>query len=255
MKDFSLPGLCDSVLQGLSFSGLPGGGKIRMLFSPDTEALRYTAASELANLLYLLFSYLLSEAKIEEAEVDASVSKKNADRRHLQIQVGVRPKAEGETGFNFSGFLNCGAVRSMTRLLSGSVDDTELNSLKILVPIGKARSSEDLPLDMDGMMEDFEDPNLCRYIIREYLDKREEYLQQIARGVTKEDFSAVHRAAHSIKGGAMNLRARRLSLAARKLEEQAKARRLEDADRLIGELREEFLRVSEYFDRISHKEG
>lgn len=114
---------------------------------------------------------------------------------------------------------------------------------------------EDMPVDFDAMVKDLGDREVAVQILTGYCDRVEKKLEHLNDAVYYKKISDVHREAHSIKGGSMNIHAPLLREAALELEIAAKKGRMEEFPKLLEKLRNRFTRVLEYVKQILKKQG
>jgi signal transduction histidine kinase/DNA-binding NarL/FixJ family response regulator len=85
-------------------------------------------------------------------------------------------------------------------------------------------NTNDAPLDYYGFVEELgNDRQAANQIIESFLIKAGEQLINIKKSLSEEDFPLIHREAHTIKGGALNLLASGLASISAKIEAEAKA--------------------------------
>jgi HPt (histidine-containing phosphotransfer) domain-containing protein len=96
-------------------------------------------------------------------------------------------------------------------------------------------------LDLEGTLDNLGgDPELLEELVGFFLEMVPQQIEDLAAVVAAGDVAAVDLQAHSIKGGAANVGAIRVSAAARELELLAKAGGLDGADAMVARIREEF---------------
>ncbi len=112
-------------------------------------------------------------------------------------------------------------------------------------PLESAKSSE--PIDMPLALHEFEnDHALLEQLIKLFIGNCRKQCGQINESLAKTDFETVRREAHSIKGGALNLRANDLGKIAQALERQAKSLDLPGATATLQKLQDELERLAAY---------
>jgi HPt (histidine-containing phosphotransfer) domain-containing protein len=90
------------------------------------------------------------------------------------------------------------------------------------------------------------DRQFMEKILSTFREQAAKTVEQLAGVVTSADAAQVRRVAHGLKGAAANLSAEHLRSRAALLEEQAAAGALEDAHRLLDEIRAELERCVAY---------
>jgi HPt (histidine-containing phosphotransfer) domain-containing protein len=106
-------------------------------------------------------------------------------------------------------------------------------------------------LDLNATLDNLGgDPELLKEILDYFLEMAPQQLDDLQAAVAAQDVAAVDLQAHSMKGGAANVGALRLSAAARELEMLAKAGTLEGAGELFAAMREEFAALQQAVPRI-----
>jgi HPt (histidine-containing phosphotransfer) domain-containing protein len=103
------------------------------------------------------------------------------------------------------------------------------------------------PIDLERAVHEFDaDREFLRELVRGFLKNVGEQVETIRAAMEKGDSEAVCREAHSIRGGAANICAESLSLAAWKLEVAGKSGSLDNGREMLGELQHEFGRLEGY---------
>lgn len=89
--------------------------------------------------------------------------------------------------------------------------------------IAKFRKDEKPILDMDALIQEHDgDEEITRILIDGFLSSTDQLLNELPTDLQREQLSEIHRKAHSIKGGALNIFASELAQASAMLEGQAK---------------------------------
>ena len=148
------------------------------------------------------------------------------------------------------------------RCLEVGMDDyltKPLRRVELLALVGKwiqNRPVEDggadcgLPMNFDTALEEFfGQKDLLVEVLERFRQNVRQQLPVIQRAVVDNRPDIVSREAHAIKGGAANLTARRLSLAAGELEQMGHSGVLEKGPMLIRHLESEFNRLETYLAR------
>ncbi len=109
---------------------------------------------------------------------------------------------------------------------------------------------KDVPLDLETALPRFDgDKEFFSEVLQEFLDYAPKQLKILDEAVKKSDAKLVEREAHSIKGAAGNLSAKRLANLALKLELLGRTGDLAVAQEIIGNLRTEFKHLEEYINK------
>lgn len=105
-----------------------------------------------------------------------------------------------------------------------------------------------IPIRIDDFINDVtENKDLAFSLINDFLDIVKKQLKTIRKNIELQNSSNVHREAHSIKGGALNIMADGLVQASKDLEMLAKNGNLEKADLLLDNIENEYNTAKEYF--------
>ncbi len=92
----------------------------------------------------------------------------------------------------------------------------------------KHQSKKDLPMDFEGALNEFEgDEPILMKVLKGFIENVRGQIGVIQQALMSQDADRVRREAHSIKGGASNLRANELSRIAFELENIGKSGELE----------------------------
>jgi HPt (histidine-containing phosphotransfer) domain-containing protein len=253
-KSFSLRRLCEGVLQGLYYAGLTERGKISYAIHPLLEGLICGPSIELTNLLNLLFTWVLTENSIASAAVEWNSSQSDNGIRHLTARVCIFPASGHGREICPDGFISFPSAQGIVDKLSGTMAVREGCFLDITIPLADSAPAIKSPIEMEKMLEDFPDPALCRCLIEDFFLQTENLLESLSAGLSSGDFAAVHRIAHTIKGGALNIHAPGLSRTAKEFENDAKSLRLENGTYYLEKLRRELSAAVEYFRILSKKD-
>jgi HPt (histidine-containing phosphotransfer) domain-containing protein len=92
------------------------------------------------------------------------------------------------------------------------------------------------PQVVRGLLETFGDPAPVVKVIRLFVKEAPGQVEAVAKGVSRGDQEEVRRAAHSLKSSAASVGARELSALSAKVEELAKAQRMDDVFPLVEPL-------------------
>ena len=113
---------------------------------------------------------------------------------------------------------------------------------------GKEGLPKDVPIDLEGVLSDrFDgDKDLLTEILREFLDYAPKQLKVLQQAAEEGRPEVVETEAHSLKGAAANLGARRLADLSLSLELAGRARNLAEAAKMTNDLQTEFERLEEF---------
>lgn len=134
--------------------------------------------------------------------------------------------------------------------ISTWLDPEKYNMRKGIIEKTESNTTIDkssLPIDLKGVIEEMEgDKEVAYKIIYGFINNLEEQITAIKKSIKQNDIKTVHREAHSITGGALNIMADRLMHAAKGLELYAKSGSLEHASVLLENIKKEYLEVKKY---------
>jgi HPt (histidine-containing phosphotransfer) domain-containing protein len=101
------------------------------------------------------------------------------------------------------------------------------------------------PMDYQYALEEFEgDREFLQEILQGFLNSAENHIATIHRYISEQNAEGVRKEAHSIKGGAANLCADRLSKIAEELENNGASGKIgKDSVDILGKLEKEFNRL------------
>lgn len=111
------------------------------------------------------------------------------------------------------------------------------------------------PIRLEAFLTEIQDDAAAKELLRGFLDEVRSRLPSLERCLTEGDTAALHREAHSIKGGALNVMAPGLELAARELERLAKADQRDELSFALTAVRREFERLVRYLDDRGFESG
>jgi HPt (histidine-containing phosphotransfer) domain-containing protein len=94
------------------------------------------------------------------------------------------------------------------------------------------------------------EPDVLAEVLRLFLAEVPPRLARLRNACTAGNIEEVHRAAHSLKGSAGNIGARRMFDVSRRLDDLSKSGAVADAPRLIDELEVEFGKVESEIHRL-----
>jgi CheY-like chemotaxis protein/HPt (histidine-containing phosphotransfer) domain-containing protein len=105
----------------------------------------------------------------------------------------------------------------------------------------------DKPVDVEAYVKRMGgNRDIAGKIIRGFIQQIPVQLRNIEEAIKSGDIETVGREAHSLKGGALNVFANDMMLAAKELETQARSGSLENAVELLEKVRAEYARLVEY---------
>jgi HPt (histidine-containing phosphotransfer) domain-containing protein len=116
------------------------------------------------------------------------------------------------------------------------------------VPPPQERTGRDrgMPVDVEAYVERMGgNREIAETIIKGFIELLPVQLRNIEQAIANGDIETVDREAHSIKGGASNVFANDLMLAAKELEMHAKSASLENARELLERIEKEYERLIE----------
>ena len=109
-----------------------------------------------------------------------------------------------------------------------------------------AHSPKEVVFDKDDFLErTMNDLELGKQVLQMFMETGQELLSQLDGAVKNNDLEVIMRVAHSIKGSAGNVGAKRLAEIALELEKQAESGTIEDVDKKFNTLKEVFERLKE----------
>ena len=102
------------------------------------------------------------------------------------------------------------------------------------------------PLNIKRAIEEFEDIDCFKAIIKEFIEEVKSQIKIIRKALLDNHADIVRIEAHSIKGGAANLTADFMSHIALQLEDIGKSQILTDGEKVLKELEHESERLIDY---------
>jgi HPt (histidine-containing phosphotransfer) domain-containing protein len=96
-----------------------------------------------------------------------------------------------------------------------------------------------------------DDPQIAGETIRIYLTEADKTIEALEEAVRASEAGLVERYAHKLRGGALNLGARRLAQLAGSLEENGRSGDLSEAGSRSGQIRAEFARLRLFLADLS----
>lgn len=112
---------------------------------------------------------------------------------------------------------------------------------------GVTKQTDAAPLDLEEAVREFGgNRELVNTVIGKFLDKAESQIQLLKEALEKQDSETLRKEAHKIRGGASNLTAMQLAMAAERLEKLARSGKLDEAAEQLAELEKEFNRLKQF---------
>jgi HPt (histidine-containing phosphotransfer) domain-containing protein len=112
-------------------------------------------------------------------------------------------------------------------------------------------NEKDTPMDIERALGEFEDDReFLMEVLMGFLENVKSQIQTIDQALSDGNLEAVRREAHSIKGGASNLTAEKLSRIAIELENIGKSGRLEEGIEVLKKLKGELRRLEDYSKQV-----
>jgi CheY-like chemotaxis protein/HPt (histidine-containing phosphotransfer) domain-containing protein len=135
---------------------------------------------------------------------------------------------------------------------SGNGDPEQPSTTNSQSSIVNSQSKEDVPMNLERAIEEFEgDKDFLMEVLNGFLDNVRTQLGTIRQAISDGDSEAVRRETHSIKGGAANLTADKLSSIAFELENIGKSGVLEGGIEALERLEKEFYRLEGYVRNLA----
>lgn len=114
--------------------------------------------------------------------------------------------------------------------------------------------SDHRPIDFDKALVEFEgDRELLIEVLNGFLENVRGQIKTLRKAIIRLDYDEIRREAHTVKGGAANLVAKRLSLIALNLENNAKSKDLHGCETHIDMLEEEIELLTSYAEIYSDR--
>ncbi|MEE4263913.1 MAG: Hpt domain-containing protein [Desulfobacteraceae bacterium] len=118
-------------------------------------------------------------------------------------------------------------------------------------PVAK-ESAAHPPIDFDKVLSEFMgEKEVLLGLLKEFTTKVRSQIKAIRQAITGMDFKAIAKDAHSIKGGAANLTAKKVAGLASALEKAADLQEVELAKYLAGELEEKLQQLENYMQNAN----
>ncbi len=115
-------------------------------------------------------------------------------------------------------------------------------------PLDADIKTESAPMNYEKVLEEFErDEELLVSVLDAFFAKVKEQFEVLDKAVSNGETETVKREAHSIKGGAANLTADKLSTIASELERVGESGEMEGAHVILETLKSEFYRLEHYY--------
>jgi HPt (histidine-containing phosphotransfer) domain-containing protein len=263
MKSIDIRTLVRAAAVSLEADGLlpPGGIKIGEIQTPASTL--YGDPDGIRNLLLLLLSS--AEGSDSGVPVECSVSYErgpDGPRLTLTIRAARIGLGTDEPGRLFED-VSC-TLRTASKPAGDGAAGIE--ELRCSIPVWSSNepersdhaeldSGDDPPFSFEAIVSELKDRSVARKIVAEYLEYLDEQFGRLHEAIVRGDSVAVHREAHSIKGGSMNIRAERLQRIAHSLELEANAGRLENAREMLENMREARQELVSYLAELPEGNG
>jgi len=112
---------------------------------------------------------------------------------------------------------------------------------------GATKQTDAAPLDFEEAVAEFGgNRELVNTVIGKFLGKANTQIQLLKEALEKQDTETLRKEAHKIRGGAGNLTAMQLAMAAERLEKLAQSGKLDEAAEQLTELEKEFNRLKQF---------
>jgi HPt (histidine-containing phosphotransfer) domain-containing protein len=133
-----------------------------------------------------------------------------------------------------------GNAEASTRQPPPKSDTIIPNESGLPQPSNNSQSKKELPMDFEKALNEFErDEAFLMAVLKGFMENVRGQIGVIQQALTNRDADRVRREAHSIKGGASNLKADSLSRIAMELEMIGKSGKLESGIETLGRLENE----------------
>ncbi|MCP3872873.1 MAG: hypothetical protein GY699_06925, partial [Desulfobacteraceae bacterium] len=110
-------------------------------------------------------------------------------------------------------------------------------------------SDTDEPMNYNKALEEFMGKqDLLKKVLNTFLISVQDQIKILQKAIIDKDSEVIKKQAHTIKGGAANLTAIKLSEIAFELEKMGTSKELKDADNLINKFEKEFSRLALYLE-------
>lgn len=239
--------MCGDVVCGLRYAGLTGGDKIEISVPENLRGPLRGPSREIANMLSLLIAWLSTDPAVGSARIEWNAEESAAATPELSARVQVLAGGSPLHGIDVCGFADLPSVSELLLSIGGNLDFPAPDRMTLTIPLAGAVPLKGHPIEIADAIEDIGDAELCLGLIEEFLHRTRALFDDLAACLSAGDAAAVHRIAHTIKGGASNIRAPRLRETAAELERDAKGGRLHNGDRYLARIREELDTAAEYF--------
>lgn len=191
---------------------------------------------------------------IEMPEMDGI----EATRAIRRLEIDSQPTIIGYTSLPLEEIRDICIGAGMNDVVAKDIDPHEfLHRIRLWLgwksPLS-CRKTRGGDLDLEDFVgEMFGDRNMALSILNRFMDSGERYLEEIERAERKGDDESLYRAAHALKGGALNVRAGNLAEAACALENMVKRGVREEIEQRIGDTRLAFDTLHRYVGSLNRK--
>ena len=277
MSIIRLPELIDQILHDLSSLGFPI--LIRNQYEPPAEQCTLQDPDRISQILTVFFMQLESSRKVSSYRLEwdyregvlsaTLLGKFSPEMENSFIHTRTSLQCLGGTlSFEKEGVL---FTLPLTSSQKPSMDPSkgpsrEFSEAPPLQPLddsatyrleGSHLEKGKSVFDPEVLQKACPDEEFSRQLMEEFLSHCRNHLQELEHLLTDEhplDLVKIHRIAHSIKGGGLNVGALRLAEAARSMEQQAKAGMLGSLENALSRLKdEESLLESIYREQYERK--
>lgn len=115
----------------------------------------------------------------------------------------------------------------------------------------KEKSSLDIPFNFSQAIEEFDGKkDILLTVIEKFIENVSGQLTTIKEAIEKKDCELIRKEAHKIRGGALNITAERLGIAAERVEQISTNRDMENLPEAVKKLGVEFTLFKDYFNSI-----
>ncbi len=102
-------------------------------------------------------------------------------------------------------------------------------------------------IDYEGALERLgDDPEFLEELLGEMIIQLDSDLPNLEMAIANEDFDALHRLAHGLKGASANLNLTRFTFLFKELEQQGKVQQLDGANELYSQVKDSIGELREY---------
>jgi HPt (histidine-containing phosphotransfer) domain-containing protein len=236
MENIPFSDLCRKILEDFSGMGTENMERVHNEYTPEARTFIPLDPHSLSRFLYLLFGEALFQYPgsfhLHWKYVEGNLHLRMAEPFHIRNSL-------------LSLFQDLGVI------IKKYPDDT----LELILPSPAASpsdtSQEEKNIFDPSVLENaYPDPEFCVQVVEGFLDRCESLLRELECLEPSKDLAIIHRIAHSIKGGGLNIGARNLADTARELEYRSKAGTILDLNKEVEALRKEFSLLKTVYKKI-----